>query len=88
MRDQPIAPTEAARWYAAAYSAQYSNKDLLRALKLYRGIMASHPTSPEASFSRAQLGNIVKDVVPAQELLDATIAMALDHLESGRTTPD
>ena len=36
------ARTEAARKYAAAYAAHYSERDLAMALQLYKKIIASH----------------------------------------------
>jgi hypothetical protein len=72
--------SEAGKLYAAAYGAQYTEKGLLEALKLYKSIVAAYPDTPEAGFSRAQIQNIVKAVVPKQELLDAHLGLALAHL--------
>jgi len=72
---------EAAREYAAAYAAHYSERDLAKALRLYEKIMASHASAPEAGYSRTQVQNIVHAVVPEQELLDAQIELALARLE-------
>ncbi len=68
---------EAAREYAAAYAAHYSERDLATALQLYKKIIASHPSAREAGYSRRQVQNIVNTVVPSQELLDAQIELAL-----------
>lgn len=76
---------DAARQYAAAYLAHYSKKDLLGALNLYVGLLAAHPDSPEAAYSRTQMHNIVEDVVPAAELLTAEVAMATGRLEPSGT---
>jgi hypothetical protein len=73
--------TEAGQQYAAAYAAHYTTKDLHDALRLYRGIMAAHPNTPEAGYSQSQILNIVKSVVPNQEPLDAQAELALAHLE-------
>jgi hypothetical protein len=43
---------EAAREYAAVYAAHYSERDLAKALRLYKKIMASHASAPEAGYSR------------------------------------
>jgi hypothetical protein len=75
------APTEAAREYAAAYAAHYSEHDLAIALQLYKKIIASHASAPEAGYSRAQTQNIVNAVVPKQELLDAQVELAIARLE-------
>ncbi len=79
--------TEAAREYAAAYSAHYSERDLAMALQLYKKIIASHASAREAGYSRTQVRNIVNAVVPKQELLDAQIELALGHLKH-RISPD
>lgn len=74
--------TEAAREYAAAYAAQYSQRDLAVALQLYERLIASHPSAREAGYSRTQIQNIADAVVPEQDLLDAQIELAFAHLES------
>jgi hypothetical protein len=75
------ARTEAARAYAVAYAAHYSERDLLKALQLYEDLVASHASAQEAGYSRAQIQNIVNTLVPAQELLDAQLELALARLE-------
>lgn len=73
--------TEANRQYAAAYAAHYTEHDLPAAMRLYKQIMASHPSDPEAEYSRVQIQNIVNAVVPKQELLDAQMDLARSHFE-------
>jgi hypothetical protein len=68
--------TDAARQYAAAYAAHYTERDLPGALRLYVNVIASHPDEQEANFSRAQVQNIVNAVVPKQELFDAQVNLA------------
>jgi hypothetical protein len=80
MSDHP-ALKEAAREYAAAYAAHYSERDLAKALRLYQRIMASQPSAPEAGYSRTQVQNIVHAVVPEQELLDAQLELVIARLE-------
>jgi hypothetical protein len=75
------ARTEAARAYAEAYAAHYSERDLAKALQLYKDLIASHASAQEAGYSRAQIQNIVNTLVPAQELLDAQLELALARLE-------
>lgn len=79
MRDD-TGTTEADQQYAAAHAAHYKTKDLREALGLYRAVMATHPNTQEAGYSRSQVQNIVKAVVPEQELLDAEVALALAHV--------
>jgi hypothetical protein len=73
--------TKAGQQYAAAYAMHYKNKNLNEALDLYEGLMAAHPDTNEAEYSRTQIQNIAKSLVPKQELLDAEIAMARAHLK-------
>jgi hypothetical protein len=80
-------PTEAGQQYAAAHEAHYATKDLVEALGLYKGVMAEHPNSQEAEYSRTQIHNIVKSVVPEQKLLDAQVELTLANLEQKRS-PD
>jgi hypothetical protein len=79
-------PTGSAHSYAAAYAAHYSERNLAAALQLYLEIIASRPNAPEAGYSRAQIHNIVHAVVPARELLDAQIGLALARLGRGELT--
>jgi hypothetical protein len=79
-------PTGSARSYAAAYAAHYSERNLAAALQLYIELIASRPDAPEAGYSRAQIQNIVHAVVPAQELLDAQIGLALARLACREST--
>jgi hypothetical protein len=50
-------------------------------MRLYKQIMASHPSDPEAEYSRVQIQNIVNAVVPKHELLDAQMDLAFSHFE-------
>jgi hypothetical protein len=74
--------TEAGKQYAEAYAAHYTTKDLHEALELYKGIMAEHPNTKEAEYSRTQIQNIVQSVVPKERLLDAQVELALTCLRS------
>jgi hypothetical protein len=85
---KPERPTKASRQYAKAYAVQYTSRDLHAALKLHRGIMAAYPDSIEAGYSRMQIINIVTDIVPRQELLNAQAELALAHLEFEEATCD
>ena len=74
---------EARQQYEAAHAAHYTTKDLREALELYKRIMAAHPSTQEAGYSRLQIQNIVNAVVPEQELLDSQVNLALTRIESG-----
>jgi hypothetical protein len=76
MKNERI-PTEAGEQYAAAHAAHYTEKNLHRALELYKGIVTAHPDAPEAGYSHSQIKNIVNTVVPKQDLLDAQVELAL-----------
>ena len=75
--------TGAGRAYAAAHAAHYSEHNLAAALDLYMKLIASRPNAPEAGYSRTQIQNIANAVVPARELLNAQLALALAQLERG-----
>jgi hypothetical protein len=79
--------TEAGQRYAAAHAAHYRTKDMREALELYKGVMAAHPDTREAGYSRTQIQNIVNTVVPKHELFDAHLDLALAHFEH-RDQPD
>jgi hypothetical protein len=82
-----VAPSRAAQDYEAAYAAHYSQRDLRMALRLYTKLIASHDNTREAVYSRAQIQNIVRAVVPGEELRDAEVQLALSRLEAG-SSPD
>jgi len=82
MRNETEQLTEAGKQYAEAYAAHYTTKDLHEALKLYKAIMAEHPNTKEAEYSRTQIQNIVQSVVPKQRLLDAQVELALTCFRS------
>jgi hypothetical protein len=75
-----MALTATERQYAAAYEAHYTTKDLREALHLYKGIVVEYPDSAEAGYSRAQIQNIAKSVVPEKDLCDAQWDLALSHV--------
>jgi hypothetical protein len=73
--------TMASRAYDKAHAAHYATKDLRNALGLYKCVLADYPDTQEADYSRTQMQNIVKGVVPNDELLVAQVELALVHLE-------
>jgi hypothetical protein len=73
---------EAGRQYAAAHAAHYVARDLPLALQLYKAVLASHPSTEEAHYSRAQVQNLVNAVIPKQELLEAQMELAVAHFAS------
>ena len=81
MSSQHPIGTDSARRYAAAYRAHYTHQDLLGALHAYSEVIELHPTAPEAEYSRSQMRNIVKLVVPARELLASQVELVRRHLQ-------
>jgi hypothetical protein len=73
--------TEAGQQYATAYDAHYKTKDVYKAFKLYERIIAAHPDTLEAGYSRSQVQNIVNTVVPKQKVMDALVELALTHFK-------
>ena len=67
--------------YQKAYAAHYKSKNLEDAIERYRKIIKTHDNAKEAGYARAQLLNIVGNVVPPEELLDAQIKLALAQLK-------
>ena len=59
----------------------YTEHDLFSAMRLYKQVMTSHPSDPEADYSRVQIQNIVNTVVPKQKPLDAQMDLILSHFE-------
>ena len=76
--------TKAGRRYAEAHAAHYTRRNLEEALGLYRAIISEHPRKREAGYSRAQIKNIIEAVVPAKELFDAEVDMAVACFERDR----
>lgn len=80
MSSQHPLPTTSAREYAAAYATHYTQRDLTKALHAYDEVIVQHPESLEAEYSRAQLRNIVRSVVPSNELLATEVRLAHEIL--------
>lgn len=74
--------TEATRQYTEAYSAHYTTRNLPLAMQLYQQVITSHPSDRVAEYSRDQIQNIVKAVIPKQNILDAQIDLALSHFQT------
>lgn len=78
-----IVVTTVGQEYGAAYAAHYEERDLHAALALYQSLVAAHPDSPEAGYSRSQIQNIVKAVVTLETLSEAHVDLATAHLVDG-----
>jgi len=72
--------TMARRAYDKEHNARYAAKDLHQALELYQGVVTAHPDTQEAEYSRTQMHNIAKSVVPTEDLLAAQVELALASL--------
>ena len=73
--------TDAAQYYATAYDAHYTTKEMQKAFNLYERVIAEFPTTQEAEYSRAQIENIVNAVVPKQNIADTLAKLALAHFK-------
>jgi hypothetical protein len=67
--------------YTKAHDMHYKTKDLPKAFKLYRDIIADYPETKEAGYSLSQVQNIVNAVVPKQDVMDAIAALTIAHFE-------
>ena len=74
--------SQASRDHAVAYPAHCTDRDLGVALQPYQEFVAAHPDAREAGYSRTQMVNVVGAVVPPADLLDAQLALALEHPET------
>ena len=79
--------TDVGQEYAAAYDAHYTTKDMNEAFVLYERLIAAHPHTQEAKYSRSQVQNIVNAVVPKQEIMDALVELAHTHFKQD-ASPD
>jgi hypothetical protein len=80
MRDNRLF-SEAGQQYKSAYDAHYKTKDIQKAFALYGDIIATHPDTQEAGYSRSQILNIVKEVVPKKTAMDSLMDLARIHFE-------
>lgn len=75
--------TEAGQQYAVAHAAHYQTKNLREAIGLYKRVITAHRGTQEAGYSRSQIQNIVKTVVPEEKLFEAQVNLALAHCKHG-----
>jgi len=80
MRDNKLS-TEVSRQYASAYDAHYTAKAIHKAFALYEHIIADHPDTREAGYSRSQVQNIVNAVVPKKKIMDSLLELARIHFD-------
>ena len=74
----------AGQLYATAYAAHYTDHDLRSAFRLYQELRTAYPDEIEADYASMQIQNIIKSVVPEQELLDSQIELVMAHFEVDR----
>lgn len=72
---------EAGQQYATAYDMHYTTKDIHKAFTLYEDIIAAHPDTKEAGYSKSQIQNIVNAVVPKREIMDSLMKLARIHFD-------
>lgn len=71
--------TVSGQQYADAYEKHYGQKDQHGALLAYKGIVTEHPDSREAGYSRSQIQNIMRNVVPGDILYNNELNLALSY---------
>ena len=72
---------EAGQQYVSAYETHYTTKDIHKAFTLYEDIIAAHPNTKEAEYSRSQVQNIVNVLVPKKEIMDSLMELARIHFD-------
>lgn len=70
----------ATKAYADAHAAHYVDKNVAEACRRYGVLIAEHPNSREAQYSRSQIDNIARSVVPATVMLSELMSMIEKHL--------
>ena len=78
MRESRLS-TEVGQQYALAYNAHYKTKEVQKAFALYEHIIAAHPDTREAGYSRSQVQNIVNAVVPKKIIMESLVELARIH---------
>ena len=80
MKDRSLL-TESGQQYKSAYEAHYKTKEIQKAFALYENIIATHPDTQEAGYSRSQILNIVKEVVSKKTAMDSLMDLVRIHFE-------
>jgi len=80
MRESSLS-MEAGQQYASAYEAHYKTKEFQKAFALYEHIIAAHPNTQEAGYSRSQVLNIVNAVVPKKTVMVSLMELARIHFD-------
>ncbi len=75
-------PAESSKQYTVAYDTHYTEQDLREALNKYVVLIDKYPHSVEAEYARTQIQNIVKAVVPDDELLSSLVQLLRSRFES------
>ena len=87
MKNTTTLPTSS-KHYAEAYEKQYTMKDLHAALLDYKDIVTEYPDTKEAGYSRSQIQNIVRAVVPEEVLQELQLKLALDYTGNNEVPVD
>jgi hypothetical protein len=87
VKNATILPTSS-KHYAEAYEKQYATKDLHAALLDYKDIVTEYPDTKEAGYSRSQIQNIVRAVVPEAVLKEVQLKLALDYSGNNEVPDD
>jgi hypothetical protein len=81
MRESRLSEEAGQQYATTAYDAHYMTKDIHKAFTLYEHIIAAHPDTKEAGYSRSQVQNIVNAVVPKKKMIDSLVELARIHFE-------
>ncbi len=73
---------EPSEQYTVAYESHYVDQNLREALDRYVALIDMHPNSVEADYSRTQIQNIAKAVVPEDEILCSLVQLVRKRFES------
>ena len=87
MKNVAALPTSS-KHYAEAYEKQYVMKELHAALLDYKNIVTEYPDTKEAGYSRSQIQNIMRAVVPEEVLYEVQLKLALDYSGNNEVPDD
>ena len=75
-------PAEACKQYSAAYESHYTDQNFYLAFCKYLDLINMYPSSIEAKYARTQIENLVKVLIPGDELLTALVQLLEQKFES------
>lgn len=67
--------------YYSAHELHYKDHKLKEALEIYQRIRKEHPGTNSASDAKTQIHNIIRKVVPENDLIDSLVKMSVAHMD-------